>query len=149
MGNSGGNENRDDVSAQISANLTWRSCLLAHVPFHRVLHQLARASQAKFFFDVRLVGFDGLDAEMQDLGDLPSSMAIADKAEDFQFAVGQLRDRGVFRGIGAVNIVLQHAVGDLFTDVNLTAEYPSQGHQHFLGGLLLHDVAVRAGAKGS
>ena len=48
-----------------------------------------------------LVGFHGLHAEVQLLGDLPRAVAFADQAEDFQFAVGQGRERRASRLVRA------------------------------------------------
>ena len=48
----------------------------------------------------------------------------------------------------AVDKLLQHRTGQPVAEINLTLQNSTNGHQHFLGCFLLHDVAVRSGAHG-
>ena len=52
-----------------------------------VLHQLAGILQRKFFLQMTLVGFDGLDAEMKFFGDLARTVAFADQVKHFQLPI--------------------------------------------------------------
>ena len=87
-------------------------CFFVHVPLNRALHKFARAAQRQFFFDVRLIRFDGFDTDMQFFGNLPGPVTFADQTKDFQFTVAQIGDGGVSQGSGAGDVVLQHPVGN-------------------------------------
>jgi hypothetical protein len=54
-----------------------------HGPFDRMLHQLASIPECQFFLDVRLVGLDGLHAQVKLVRNLPRSMALADQTKHF------------------------------------------------------------------
>ena len=101
--------------------LIGRSGLFAYVPFDGMLNEFPRTAQRKFFFDVGLIRLNCLDAKVQSFGDLAGSVAIANQPEDFQFAIGEFGDRRMFRGMGAANVMLQHAIGDLFAYINFAA----------------------------
>src|SRR5262249_6196042 len=58
-------------------------------PSNCVLDHLAGASETKLLFNVRLVGFHRLYAQMQFLRDLPRPMPLPDKPEHFQFSIGE------------------------------------------------------------
>lgn len=84
---------RQEIEARRIRSIS-RSCrLFLYVPFHGMLHQFPRAAQTKFFFDVRLVGLHRFYTEVENLSDLPRSMAFPDEAKHFQFPVSELRDR--------------------------------------------------------
>ena len=60
---------------------------------NRVLDQLAAAAKRQLLFDVGLVGFDRLHAEVQFLGDLARAASFADETEDFELAIRESRER--------------------------------------------------------
>ena len=60
-----------------------------------MLHQLASAPQRQLFFDMSLVGFDGLDAEVQFLGNLARAAAFTDQAEYLELTIGKGGQAGV------------------------------------------------------
>ena len=48
---------------------------------------------------------------------------------------------------GIADESVQHLIGHTVADINLAAQNSANRHQHLLGGLLLHDVAVGSGAQ--
>jgi len=63
----------------------------ADAPFNRVLHEFARTSEGELFLYMSLIGFDGLYAEVQSLGNLTGSVAFANQTKDLEFTVRQFR----------------------------------------------------------
>ena len=59
-------------------------------PLDSVLDQFPGIAQSQLFLDMGLVGFDGFDAEVQFVRDLPCSVSFADQAKDFQLAIGEI-----------------------------------------------------------
>ncbi len=58
--------------------------------------------EVELFHDTAAVGFDGIDAEVEGVGDLFVGLAEGDHGEDFAFAAGEEIDRvgDVFAVIG-------------------------------------------------
>ena len=52
-----------------------------------ILHQFAGVLQRKFFLEMTLVGFHGLDAQVKFFGDLARAVAFADQVKHFEFPV--------------------------------------------------------------
>ncbi len=64
-----------------------------HGPFHGTLDKFARISQRQFFFNVGLVGFNRLGADVQLISDLASPVAGSNQSVNLKFPVAQLRKR--------------------------------------------------------
>src|ERR1700676_5582788 len=120
---------------------------LIHVPLNRVLHQFSGATQRKLFLNVRLIGFNGLDAEMQFFGDLSGSVTFSNQSEHLEFPVTQTSDGRNSQRAGTGDVVLEHFVGDAVAHVNFTIQNAAHGHQHLLSSFLFHNVTVGAGAE--
>ena len=52
-----------------------------------VLHQLAGVLERKFFLEMTLVRFDGLDAEVKFFGDLARCVAFTDQVKHFELPI--------------------------------------------------------------
>src|SRR5271170_2640896 len=131
---------------QLTAKLL--GLLLANFRLDRVLDQLASAAQGQLVFDMGLIGFHSLDAEVEALGDLAGATSLADQAEDLELPVGESREARVQVSGCAADVLVEQLIRHLLAEVDISAKNPPKRDQDFLGGLLLHDVAVGAGAKG-
>src|SRR5262249_16883962 len=58
---------------------------------HRVMDQLGTAAQPEFFNRTGLMDFDGLDAQIQSVGDLAINVAVREQFDHLSFALGELR----------------------------------------------------------
>ena len=61
-------------------------------PFNGSANEFGSARQMQLFFDVRPMRLNRADTQMQFLGDLPGSPALAQQPEHFQFAVAEILD---------------------------------------------------------
>ena len=123
----------------------------AHLAVSANLHSIARCTRsrelcsAELLLDMRLVGLDGLHAQVQLVGDLPGPVPLADEPEDLQLPVAQPRDRRLRPARAVPSAICRSiALGDPVAHVHLAAQDPAERHQDVLGRLLLHDVAVGA-----
>ena len=66
--------------------------LLAFQPTDGFMQQLRGIIQLEFFLDARAIGLNGLETDMQVVGNLPGVHAAAEQLKNFQFAVAQLVD---------------------------------------------------------
>ena len=67
--------------------------LVGDRPLNRALHQFARILQGQLVFNVGLIRLHRLHAEVQFLGDLPGSVALADQPENLELPIRQVGDR--------------------------------------------------------
>src|SRR5262249_39778032 len=79
--------------------------------------------------------------------DLARGLAAADEVQNLQLSIAQALD-----GIGALlaardRETLDHARADALAHVDAARENATNRHEQLLGGRLLHDVAIRAGAQ--
>src|ERR1700758_4479527 len=94
---------RETPDAQSEAEIRLIPAVQVHRPFDRMLHQFAGVAQRELFLNMSLIGLDGLDAEMQFVGNLPGSMSFANQPKDFQFAISKGHQRRGLRRRMAVN----------------------------------------------
>src|SRR5471030_770951 len=72
-------------------------CLLAFVPADGFVEKLGDVVELELFLEACGISLDGLEADVQVVGDLPGAKATAKQLKHFQFAVAQLFDGGSCR----------------------------------------------------
>ena len=93
--------------------------------------------------------FNGLDAQVQFVRDLPRLFPLADQLKDFQFTVAESFDRRLIDVGLAADLLLEHFGGEAVTDINGPAEHSPDGGQNLFQGLLLHEISQGARPEGN
>src|ERR1051326_816346 len=119
-----------------------RTGVLGLHPAHSEANQFRGGVHLQFGFDVHAMHFDGLDAQVQLLGNLPGAFALADELKDFKLAVRQILDRRPARFGAAAGKDFQNPGGHFFADGDLAAEHLADGLQQFHAAFLFHDVTA-------
>src|SRR5688500_7269308 len=88
----------------------------------RVSEQVAGGRQAQFALQVFAVGFDRLDADVEQFGDLAIAHALPDVSEDLEFPIAQRLNARVVRRSAAAGNPLHELRGDGFTHVRVTVQ---------------------------
>ncbi|MNR08860.1 hypothetical protein D3C85_1250360 [compost metagenome] len=93
------------------------------------------------------MGFDGLDAQAQAVGDLPGGFPANDQSQDFQLARGQVVRVGRLRLVFLVSgeRLVDDRVGDGRAQVAFVVTQGLECMLEFGGGCVLEQVAVCAG----
>ena len=58
-------------------------------PVYGKFNQAGKMFELQFFFEVFAVGADGLDTEMETIGNFLGGKSLANESQDFQLAVGE------------------------------------------------------------
>jgi len=112
-----------------------------------MLREFGRVLEIELVLNLLAVVLDGLDAQVQFLGDFTRFLPLPDELKDLQFTVaeafnGRLLDVGF-----ASNLLLQHLGTQRFTHVDISAQDAPDSGNDFVEGLLLHQVSEGTGAK--
>ncbi|MCY1415373.1 hypothetical protein D9M71_308520 [compost metagenome] len=108
------------------------------------IDQLRQGVQVELLLQARAVGMHGLLAERQLLGDLVVGVAVGEKVQDAQLAVGQLGDT---LGLARTQRRQVHAAEHLGGEVAAAAQDGGDRHAEFLEVVVLADEASGAGLQ--
>src|SRR3989442_3725101 len=118
-------------------------------PLRCALGQFGSCLEAQLVLDVLAVGFDGLDAQVQGVGDLARAPALTDQPEHLQLAVAERVQGGVRFQRSPINEFRGEPRLERVAHVRLAVEKTTDGNQHGAVELLLGDIAPSAGLQGT
>src|SRR5579872_3148346 len=116
----------------------------------RQLRETGDVIDAEFLHHGFSVTADGLQAEIEEHGDVLAGLAFGHQAEHLQLARGEGFERAAVVGfeIAALD-PLQQAVGNLGAQVRAAASHGAQSIQQLSGGGLLENESARAATNGA
>src|SRR5437870_13298645 len=104
--------------------------LSGYFPLHpgsRVLGELTGVFQVELPFDLLAIILDGLDAQVQLVGNIARLFPLTDQLKNFQLPVAQSFDRRLVDIGLAADLLLQHFGSEAVTDINRAAEHAPDG----------------------
>src|SRR5271157_5775420 len=110
--------------------------------------ELGGGPEAKLGLDPPAIGFDGVDAQVQLVGDLGRGPPPADQPEHLQLAIREGFVGGAGRPLTAAHGGPQEPLGQRPAQVHLAGQHAPDRLDDLPGGLLLVDIAQGPGAQG-
>src|SRR6516164_3343283 len=132
-----GREIRENGKGDVRHELA--SLALAH-PFDGETNHLIRILEAQFLLDVRAVGLDRLNAQVEQARHAPGIFPLAEEFEDFKFPIRQLIYRVSGSTLRRLNRLEDELVSKPRTDKDFAFQHsPNSGHD-MPGRLGFHQV---------
>jgi hypothetical protein len=107
---------------------------------HGVEHQLGRRPQLKFAHHRSTVGFDGLYADIENVGDLLVDLSLSDELDDLAFA--RCEPGTASLAFGYVREVFEYRLRDRRRDIRLAPGQRLDGGDKVRGGVRLQHTQL-------
>src|SRR5580704_9681692 len=125
-----------------SVCVSLRGGLVADARLNGVLNQLASAMERQLLFQMSLIRFDCLYAEVQFLSNLACTPPFADQPEYFKLTIGKCGEAGIHIRRTAADVLVKELVCHAIAEIDVAPEDTPHRNQHFFRRLCLHDVPI-------